>query len=153
MDILESLHWIGGLVPVADAFAGTVYTDIFEVQGEGALGLIFKGAGATGTSTITVEACDDVTPSNSTAVAFMYRAATTLDTWGAWTQATTAGFATTAGANQMYQVYVPAAELASEGYGYVRLKAVEVVNSPVAGCIACAVVNPRTQPQPVSLIN
>lgn len=152
MNILEGLHKVLALAPIADAFDGTVYTDVFKVQGEGAVFEIQKGVGATGTSTITVEACDDVTPSSSTAVAFMYRACTTGDTWGSWTQATTAGFTTTAGSNQMYEVYVPAPELGAEGYAYCRLKAVEVVNSPVAGAILGAVVNPHVQPMNQTVI-
>lgn len=141
--MLPNLHWIKGLDPVADAFAGTAVTDVVEAQCEGVLFLVHKGVGATGTSTITVLACDDTTPSNTTAVAFVYRTCTSGDTWGDWTRATTAGFTTTAGSSQMYQVYVESAELGSEGYGYVRLSAAEVVDSPVLGGIAIALVNPR----------
>ncbi len=153
MNILDQLHFFKGLDPVADAFDGTVYSDIVECWGGGVLFIIIKGVGTTGTSTITVEACDDVTPTNSTAVAFMYRTCTTGDTWGSWTQATTAGFATTAGSSQLYQVYVPQSELASEGYGYARLAAVEVVNAAVLGGILGAVVDLKYGPAPESLID
>ena len=153
MRIVEKLHAIPGIYPVADFMAGTVNTDVVEVLGEGVLFEITKGVGLTGTSTITVLACDDIVPTTSTAVAFMYRASTTPDTWGAWTQATTTGFTTTAGSNQMYKCYADAAELASEGYGYAKLNAVEVVNSPVAGCVNIYIVNPHYVPQPESLID
>ncbi len=152
METLERLHFVKGIDPIADAFAGTVATDVFEVKGEGAWAMRYHGVGATGTSTVTAEACDDVTPTNSTAVAFMYRICTTGDTWGAWTQATTAGFATTAGSSQMYEMYVPASELGAEGYGYCRFKFVEVADDPVLGGVLCAVVNPRVQPQPSTVI-
>lgn len=139
-------HKMKGLDPVADAFAGTVYTDIVAACGAGLLATIYKGAGATGTSTVTVEACDDVTPTTSTAVAFMYRACTSGDTWGAWTQATTAGFATTAGASQLYEIFVPASEIGAEGYTYARLKFVEVENDPVLGGVLLEVVKPNYAP-------
>jgi hypothetical protein len=153
MNPVEQFHWVPVLYPVADAFAGTVNTDI--VNCESAVGVLFqitKGVGLTGTSTITVDACDDGTPTNSTAVAFRYRISTTPDTWGAWTEATSTGFTTTAGSNQMYQVFVPASELAAQGYGYARLSAVEVVNNPVVGCVNAAVVCPRYQPVPATLL-
>jgi hypothetical protein len=43
----------------------------------------------------------------------------------------------------MYAIQVHAEELANVGYRYVRLKAVEVVDSPVLGGIAIALVSPR----------
>lgn len=152
MNLLSHLHWHVGIAPVADFMAGTVNSDIMRCTGEGMLFLIAKGVGTTGTSTITVDACDNVTPSNHTAVAFMYRASTTLDVWGAWTQATATGFTTTAGSNQMYQVYVPASELGTEGYGYARLEAVEVAADPVTGCVLMAIVNPRHVEVPATMI-
>ena len=70
----------------------------------------------------------------------MYRASTTPDVWGNWTQATAAaGFATTAGSNQMYQVFVRGSDIAALGFGYGRLSMVELVDSPVLGGINCAV--------------
>lgn len=143
MQILEHIHWIGGLAPDADVFSGTVQTDIFEVLGEGAVFQIWYGTNAGGNSTVTVQACDDTTPSNTTAVAFQYRESTTFDTWGDWTAATAAGFATATSSDNMYQIYVDAAELASEGYGYVRLQMVEVTDTASDGVVLAGVVNPR----------
>lgn len=153
MNPVEQFWPIPVLYPVADAFAGTVNTDI--VNCESAVGVLFvitKGVGTTGTSTITIDACDDVTPTNSTAVAFRYRASTTPDTWGAWTEATSTGFTTTAGSNQLYEVFVSAAALAEQGYGYVRLTAVEVVNAAVLGGVNAYIVCPRYQPVPATLL-
>lgn len=147
------IHWIKGIDPVADAFASTVTTDVFEVAGDGAVFLIYKGVGTTGTSTITVLACDDTTPSNTTAVPFWYRKATTGDTWGSWTAATTAGFVTTAGSSQVYEIRVPAEHIGAAGYTYVQLKAVESVDAAVLGGILCGVYGLRYAPQPSSLID
>jgi hypothetical protein len=153
--MLPNLHFIKGLDPVADAFAGTVTSDVVKATAEGVLFLISKGVGATGTSTVTVEACDDTTPTTAAAVAFMYRSCVTADTWSAWARATTSGFVTTAGSSQRYQVYAEASELASEGssgYAYARLKAVEVVDSPVLGGIEIALINPRFVEVPATMI-
>lgn len=127
---------IKGLDPVADAFASTVYSDIVSLRNYGtAEFIIYKGVGTTGTSTITVEACDDVSGSNTSAVEFWYQAITSGDTPGAVTKATTSGFTTTAGSSQLYRILVDSAALASSGYEFVRLKAVESADSPVLGGI------------------
>lgn len=149
----EEIHWVKGIDPVADGFSGTVATDIFEVWGEGAVFIIYKGVGATGTSTITVLACDDTTPTNTTAVPFWYRTCTTGDTWGAWTAATTSGFTTTAGSSQLYEIRAPADVMASTGYGYIKLVATESVDNPVLGGVLCGVYGLRYAVQPESLID
>jgi hypothetical protein len=141
---LATKHVVKGLDPVADALSGTVGSDVVDITGhQSATFIIYKGVGATGTSTITVEACDDVTPSNTTAVPFYYRAVTSNDTNGAMTAATTSGFALTAGSSQVYIIEVDEQELASAGYKYVRLKAVEVVDSPVLASILIILNNPK----------
>lgn len=144
---LSTFHFVKGLDPVADALAGTVASDVVNLTNHNsAIFLIYKGVGATGTSTITVEACDDVTPSNTTAVPFYYKAITSTDVQGAVTAAAAAGFALTAGSSQMYAVEVNAQELMSAGYKYARLKAVEVVDSPVLAGIVIALTGPRMGP-------
>jgi hypothetical protein len=127
-------HIALGIAPVADAFDGTKRSDVFNMRNyHGCTFLLYKGVGTTGTSTITVNACDDTTPSNRTAIPFRYRANLSGDTWGEVTQATDAGFTTTAGSNHMYEIIVDGDELGDTGYGYVELTAVEVVNDPVLG--------------------
>lgn len=152
MNPLENIHFVSALAPVADALAGTATTDVFKVEGEGAFFLLHKGVGATGTSTITVESCDDTTPTTSTAVPFQYRVCTSGDTWGAVQKATSSGFATTAGSAQMYLIEVSADQLSVDG-GYVRLKATEVVDSPVLAGVIAGVYGLRYAPQPSSLID
>jgi len=140
----ENNHVVMGLAPVADAFATTVYSDIVNLRDwKHVTFIIIKGVGTTGTSTVTVQACDDVTPSNRTAVAFKYRACTADDTWGALTSATTAGFALTAGSAQLYAVEVDAQGIVSSGYGYCQLKLVEVVDAAVLAGILIILSEPR----------
>lgn len=130
-------HLVKGLDPVADFNDGTTYSDIVRADGANWITfLYYKGVGATGTSTLTVQPCDDVTPSNTgTAVAFKYRVSTSGDTWGALQSATASGFTTTAGSSQLYAIEVDPETLGASGYNFLRLKMVEVVNSPVVGCV------------------
>ena len=136
---------VTGIAPAADPFAGTAYTDVVNVKNYGHVTFVVnKGVGATGTATLTVEACDDATPSNTQAIPFRYsRQVDSTNVTGALTAATTAGFLTTAGSNEKYIIEVDVAELASEGYGYVRLKSVEGVDSPVAGSVDVILSEPR----------
>ncbi len=133
---LQYIHPMKGLDAVADAFSGTVYSDIYNMGDyHSILFILHKAVGATGTSTITVEASDDVSASNTTAIPFRYKAITSTDVEGALTASAAAGFATTAGSSQLYAIEVDSAELADTGYQYVRLAAVEVADDPVLGGI------------------
>jgi hypothetical protein len=147
------MHSVNGIVPVANAFAGTVATDIIELQGEGILFTIIKGAGAGGTTVVTVVACDDTVPTTTHAVAFKYRVQTTSDVWGAWTAGATTGFTTTAGANQLYEVWAAAEEIAHIGYKYVKLVCVESVANAVTGCVLAQIVGGRYKEAPESYID
>ena len=148
---ISDLHFVKGLDPVADFMDGTKYTDIIEVGGEGIAFVIYKGVGATGTSAITVEACDTVVPGASAAVPFFYKRIGETD--AGWTAASTTGFTTTAGSSDMYVIAAPKDVFASTGYKYARLKAVEAVNDPVLGGILAIVYGLRYSPQPTSLID
>src|SRR5687768_1428620 len=139
-NFLEKYHMAFGLNPVADAFASTVASDVVNMKNfDEVTFLIYWGVGATGTTTITVEACDDVVPTTTTAIPFRYRNVTGAlnagDTHGAITAATTSGVLTTAGSHQVYAVSVRAEELGDTGYGYVRCKCVEGTDSPILGGI------------------
>lgn len=134
---LDAIYFAKGLDPVADAFAGTVRSDVFDMSLFNKLiFIIHKGVGTTGVSTITVQAADDNSPSNETACPFKYKAVTSTDTQGAVTQATTSGFALTAGSSQIYAIEVDPQDLASAGYKYVCLKAVESTDSAVLAGIS-----------------
>lgn len=147
MRLFDKLHF----VPQASAFnadasdglAGTQYSDVFNLaKYRKILFVVQKGAGATGTATITVESCDTLVPGTGTAIAYKYKISTTLDTFGVTTAATTAGFTTTAGADQCYIIEVDASELSGTNQ-YVRVKTVEVANSPVDCMILAILGNAR----------
>lgn len=136
-------HVVKGLDAVADAFAGTVTSDVVKMAGYAfAEFLLHKGVGATGTSTITVEACDDAAGNNPVAVPFKVQKYTGSDDLpGAVTDVAAAGFVTTAGSSQLYSIQVDSQSLGNKAW--CRLKAVEVVDSPVLGGILIALHGPR----------
>lgn len=137
-------HLVKGIDPVADAFAGTVSTDIVSMKGHETVEFyIIKGVGATGTATITVEACDDTTPTTTLAIPFRFQSILTEDVHGVMTEVDAAGFTTTAGSSQLYKVSIDAQGLAASGYEYVRLTSTEVVNDPVLGGVLINLVTPR----------
>lgn len=135
---LQSVRPVAVLLPGADALAGTKtsapvnlskFTDVEFI--------LAKGAGATGTSVITVEACIASDGSSPTAIPFNYRkSADRGDTWGDLIAASALGFTTGAAANELYSIEVSGiAAIASVGKKFVRIKAVEGADSPVDATI------------------
>ena len=138
---------VNGLPPVADAFATQGYSDIVNMEAyKHVTFLIITGVTTTADGVITVEACDDVTPSNTQAIAFKYRAVVAGDTYGALTAVASTGVAMTASkANSYYIVEVDAAdvEAGKAGYEYVRVKVTEDTNDPQIACIVVILSEPR----------
>ena len=148
MNILDQLHTTAGLYPAADFMAGGVSTDVVECRSAvGVRYIIFRGdaTGGTATGVVTVYADDDAVPTTSTATPFYYRTSTTPDTWSAWTHVAATGFTMTAGDNQIYEVFQPAAEIAENGYGYSHMQITEPVNDPQLGCVLIEVIQTRYQ--------
>jgi hypothetical protein len=147
--LMEQLHLVKGLDPVADAFAGTVYSDIVDISEHNrVMFIVYSGVGTTGTSTLTVESSDDTSGTNVTAIPFYYRQYTVgaSDVEGAITRATSSGFLTTAGSGRLICVEVRADEAAATGRKYIRLKAVEGTDSAVLGGILVVLGEPRYRP-------
>lgn len=141
---LEQGHAEMGLAPVADAFAGTVYSDVINMRDHERIRFtVLWGVGATGTSTFTVEACDDVVPTNVSAIPFRYRVTVAAAAPGAITAALAAGFLSTAGSNQIIEIEVMAEALVASGYSFIRLKAVEGTASARLGGILVNVFEPK----------
>jgi len=148
----SNLHYINALPPVADAFASTAISDVIKVDGAGIEFLVYRGVGTTGTSTVTVLACDDVTPSNTTAVTFWYKEITSDPGDTSWTLTTTSGFTTTAGSNAMFRIWVPADLIGANGYNYAQLSMAESVDAAVLGGILAILHEPKVQPVEATVI-
>jgi hypothetical protein len=151
---VEKLHFVKGVDPVADAFSGTVNSGIVNLRNYATVQfVVYKGVGTTGTSTITVVPVSDMSATASgSAVPFYYKAITTGDTQATLLEATAAGFTTTAGSSQVYVIEIPVEELLASGYSYVRLRATEVVDSPVLGCILTILGEPRYGSQVTAIV-
>jgi hypothetical protein len=113
MDVLtERVHVLSALVPLSRAM--NTNSDIVNLTNYQSCSFIIqKGAGGVGTATITVDACDNTTPSNTAKAPFKYRRNIGgTDTWGAITARTASqSFVTTANANDMYEIIVDPAEI------------------------------------------
>ena len=116
-------------------FAGATSSDVVDMSGHSHVAFhIIKGIGTTGTSTITVESCDNVTPDTTTAIPFKYRKSTTPDVFTAYANVAAAGVATTAGSDEIYIVEVNSVDLTTTNQ-FVRLTLTEVADDPVAGAV------------------
>lgn len=136
-------HIVQGIPPVADALSGTVYSDVVNVKDYHVARFILqKGVGTTGTSTLTIEACDNAAGDNPVAITFNYQKYDNADDVPDDVQAaTTAGFATTAGSNHLYVLEAETQRMGSKKW--IRLKAVEVVNDPVLAGVLIELLKPR----------
>ena len=147
-DFLADHHVVAGLYPVANTFANGVSTDIINMENYRRCTFVVSTGAIEDngiSNLVTVDACDNTTPSNTTAMAFTYRvclSSTTVDTWGALTTATSSGYnfaVNNAVANAIWLVEITSAEIesAAAGYEYVRLTIAETVDKTVtASCIA-----------------
>ena len=143
-----NIYHAGVVTANEDIFNGTMTTDIVSLANYGgAVFVIVKGAGGTGTAVITVESCDDTSATTSTAVAFNYAVCTSGNTWGSITAATASGFTTTAGANQSYAIEIRADELSGTDK-YVRMVATESANDPCDGAGLVILVDPKYPADP-----
>ena len=159
MVFTENANIIQALQP--DERAMNTDSDVINVRNQHSVTFILqKGAGAVGTATITVEACDTVGPANTTAIPFRYRRMIGgTNAWGAVTVATAVGFVTTANANDMYEITVDPAEVtaatvnAATGNHYVRLNVAQV-NATVVDYGIIAILPKQRYPQetPISAI-
>lgn len=142
----QDVHFVNAVASPAtadDLFNTNLYSDVVNLSNyDKCTWVLSKNAGATGTATITVTSCDNVTPSTEVAIPFDYWVCTSGDTFGDMQTATAAGFTTTAGTNQIYIIEVNSSELSGTNK-YVRLTGTEVVNSPVTGGLTCILSGPR----------
>ena len=122
----EKTHIVGLASPV-DTTTTTVSSDIVNLENYHQVDfIVYFGTITDDTVVVTVEECDDVSPSNSTAIAFNYResgATGTSDTFGDITAATSTGFTAAADDDDhILLISLDASELAA-GYPMARVVA------------------------------
>ena len=127
----------------ADRYNGDPATDVFN------LGLyekiafsVLHGAGATGTVTVTVEACSANDGSDAEAIPFQYRLNGATAATGSLTAATASGKLIAAGADQILIAEVKSDDL-PDGKPFVRAKLTEGVDSPVDAAVVALLSGPR----------
>ena len=99
-----------------------------------------------GQGEVSIQRCDGLTPTSTAgAPVYRYRASTTPDTWGAWTNVTSSsGFLTGITPDKTYEVHISGDEIGgSSGWEYVRLNIDEVTNEPVEINVIALLYNPR----------
>lgn len=160
-DFLNRYHVVNGIIPKADAFATSGTTDWVNLANyRHAVFIVHTGnaTGGTANGTVTVSASASAAGSSSTALAFKYRvcaSSTTVDTWGALTDATSSGFSMTAGDNYIYVVEIVAEEVEAQiaGKPFVSLTVTESSNDPIDAAVLILLGEPRyPQAVPVSAI-
>jgi hypothetical protein len=128
----------------ADAFAGSKATDVINAALYGGAYAYLYNVSTTGTMTITVEACSDVTPTTTVAIPFYISrtlTSTNVTTAAAYTAAT--GYTTAAGENATYLITINIADVLAAGYQYVRVVTTEVVDAASTGFCGFMLPNPR----------
>lgn len=132
--LAEQAHAVNILPPI-DINGGIVNSDVFSLGKHGHASILIQQGVVAAASTVTVEECDDFTPSNSTAIVFAYYSETTAagDTLSTRTAATAAGFAMTTNNTTMYVIEVDGTQL-SDGFPNLRV----VFSDPGAGAIVTA---------------
>lgn len=131
--LIERLQFVKGIDPIADAHAGGVASDVIDMSAFSRLVfIVYRGVATGGTAapTYTVDACDNTTPSTTSAVAFSYR-----KSLGAVANATATGFQATAGSSAVDVIEVREDAVAALGYKYARLAIAETVNDPVVSAV------------------
>ena len=99
-----------------------------------------------GADEISVQRCDDVTPTSTAGLpGGRYRYSTTPDVWTAWAAiATSSGFITPITPDKTYEIHVRADEIGgSSGWEYIRLNTDEITNNPVDVDMIAILLNPR----------
>lgn len=125
-----------------DIFNGNIAGDVVSLKNAGAAIItVITNANAGGNATLRILACDDTTPTTTVPIAFRYRQIESPDTQRPVSDATSAGFATSTGANIIYQIEVDPVEVAEQGYEYFQFIATEKTNAAVDGAVFCELVD------------
>jgi hypothetical protein len=155
---IDDLHFVhvgnsSFIADYSDYTNGNPATDIVSMENHAdAYFLVIKGAGATGTATITMESCDTVVPGTATAVAYEYKIITSGDTQGDWTAVASTGYLITAAADKMILVHVKGSDLYSTNK-FLRMQLTETDSTACKGAVVAFLANPRYAPTPATVLS
>jgi len=114
--------------------ATEVYTDVMSMKNaDGAVWIIPISEGGTGTASVRICACDDVTPTNTVAISFQYAKIQAPDTIEATGEST--AYLTTFEDDCVYVFEVDSAKVAEQGYEFVYLEADLAAGANTEGAI------------------
>jgi hypothetical protein len=137
MSAIDKIRVVQLTSPV-DTGSTTVNSDVIGTKELIGIKFVVSMGTITGdTVVVTVEECDDTTPSNSTAIAYLYSkdgAAIGTDTAGAWTAATTSGVTLAATDDDKNLIIKVDPAALTDAYPYLR-----VVADPGGSASACEI--------------
>jgi len=136
--IPEQGHVVNILPPID--INGGANSDVFSMENAAHVDIIIQFGVQAAATTVTVEECDDFTPSTSTAIAFdyYYEDAAGGDTLSIRTTATAAGFSSSTTNNLIKVISIDASQL-TDGYPNLRVVFSDPSGSNIAS--ACAVLS------------
>lgn len=141
-ELLSDSMIVPAIIPVADAFSNGIVTEAVSLRDYSRAALIIQTGAIedTGISNlITLQACTDAAGTGATAIPFRRRVqlySTTVDTWGALTDVTSAGYnfaVNNAVANAVWYIEVTAAEVEAglAGATFLRASIAETANKTI----------------------
>lgn len=136
--LIQTTHAVTLVTPSADAFAGTVTSNVVNMRDHTHLtAYVYRGAAASGTSLITCQSSATSAGSSATAIPFRRREGTvsTQDGYGDEVDVTAAGYTTTAEKDNIIDIIEVNASDMDGTDEYLSIKAVEDVDHPVLGGI------------------
>lgn len=137
---------VTALAPDADAFAGAKSTDWISIEKfESMMFSIQRGAGATGTTVVTMLNASTASGTGAAAIAFRSNEVvdvTASDVPNAIVERAVAGFTIAAGADKLVNCFVDGEDL-DEDKPFVKLLMTEGVDSPVDGAVLAVLTGPR----------
>ena len=131
-----------------DLFDTAYASDVINMRDWQDCLFIINQTSGVGSAEVSIQRCDDVTPTSTAgAPSYRYRASTTPDTWGVWTQVTSSsGFITAITPDKTYEIHIRGDEVGgSSGWEYIRLNVDEVVNSEIDVDVIAILFNGRYQ--------
>ena len=147
MKFLEHAHIVHAapkaLVPACeDIFNGGIDSDVINMKNAKSAVFVITICAGTGSASVQILACDDATPTTTSAVSFNYKLIQAPDTQGATTETQT--LVAGGDSDRIYVCEVDAAKLAELGYGYVQMQAIEKSNFPVDGAVTAFLLGLRS---------